>query len=255
MTTYTLVQADPTPPTVEQLKRAFAFTDSLRAPDAAKLAHEACGLLLKNLTYDNAYRVQCALKEDGIATEIVEPATLPTLPESRLVRRMEFTDAALMVFDLLGRASPVAWDQLAVIGAGAVGHFELTTTHTEEKVVVFSPIRGIHRKTVSETTHKLGTDRQLLLELLPTAGDRRLQIEGKGFLFGYCFNRPELDLEAKFALLVQGIVEHAPKAIRNRGAEALARQLPIAEYSSKGALNDELVWLLWRQQRAGAGPA
>jgi hypothetical protein len=254
MTTYTLVQADPTAPTVDQLKRAFAFTDSLRAPDAAKLAHEARGLLLKNLTYDNAYRVQCALREDGVATEIVEPQALPILPESKLTRRMEFSDAALLVFDVLGRTTPVAWSELAVVAAGAVGHFELSVTHTEERVITFSPVRGFHPKTISETQHVLETERQLVLELLVNGAQRRFQVEGKGFLFGYSFNHPELNLEAKFALLVQMIVERAPQAIRNRGAEQLANRSPIEDYASKGALHDELVWLLWRQERAARGP-
>jgi hypothetical protein len=251
MTTYILVQAETAAPTVDQLKRAFAFTDCLRAADAAKLAHEARGLLLKNLTYDNAYRVQCALKEDGIATEIVEPRALPTLPESRLIRRLEFTDAALMIFDVLGRATPVAWDQVALVAAGAVGHFELITTHTEEQVTGFSPIRGFHQKKVSETQHVLETERQLVLELLLIGGERRFQVEGRGFLFGYSFNRPELNPEQKFALLVQMIVEHAPQAIRNRGAGQLANHEPIEDYASKGTLNDEIVWLLWRQRRSG----
>jgi len=249
MTTYTLVQADTTAPTVDQLKRAFTFTDCLRDADAAKLAHEARGILLRNLTYDNAYRVQCALKEDGVATEIVEPQALPPLPESKLTRRLEFSDAALLVFDVLGRAAPVEWSQLAVIAAGAVGHFEVSVTHTEERVIGFSPTRGLHPKTVVETQHVLETQRQLLLELLVTGGDRRFQIEAKGFLFGYCFNRPELSLEERFTLLVQILVERAPQAIRNQGTAALAGGAPVAEYASKGTLNDELVWLLWRKGR------
>jgi hypothetical protein len=253
MTTYTLVQADTDAPTVDQLKRAFAFTDCLRAPDAAKLAHEACGILLKHLSYDNAYRVHCALKEDGVATEILDSAALPPLPDSRLTRRLELSDPALLVYDVLGRATPVEWNRLDLIAAGAVGHFEVNVTHTEERVMTFSPLRGFHPKTVSETQHVLETERQLLLELLTEGGERRFHLEAKGFLFGYCFNRPELGLEEKFGLLARLILERAPHALRNRGAEALARQLPVVEYASKAALHDEIVWWRWHRQRtAGA---
>jgi hypothetical protein len=251
MTTYVLVQAGPTTPTVDHLKRAFAFTDSLRAPDATKLAHEAHGILLKNLTYDNAYRVQCALKEDGIATEILESQALPSLPDPRLTRRLEFTDPALMIYDVLGRTTPVAWHELTVVAAGAVGHLEITITHSEEQVMTFSPIRGFHPKTVSETEHVLETKPQLLLEFLAQGRPCRFQVEAKGFLFGYCFNRPELSLEEKFVQLVQMILERAPQAIRNRGAQALVNGAGIETYTSKTALHDELVWLLWWKDQAG----
>jgi hypothetical protein len=254
MTTYALLLAGTTAPTVEQLKRAFAFTDSLRAADATKVAHEVHGILLKNLTYDNAYRVQCALREDGVETEILEPQALPALPDFKLTRRLEFTDAALMVFDALGRSTPVEWGQLAVVAAGAVGHFEMTVTHTEEEVLTFSPIRGFRPQTVSETEHVLETRPQLMLELLVNGPQRRFQIEARGFLFGYCFKRPELSLEEKFVLLVQMIVERAPQAVRNWGAEAMVTGVGIESYASKVALQDEMVWLLWRMNHPGQSP-
>jgi hypothetical protein len=253
MTTYSLVLAGTTAPTVEQLTRAFAFTDALRSPDAAKLAHEVRGILLKNLTYDVAYRVQAALREDGVATEILESQALPTLPESKLTRRLEFTDTALMVYDVLGRATPIEWSALAVVAAGAVGHYEVTTTRTEEQVITFSPIRGFRPQTVSETAHTVESKPQLLLDLLVSEGQRRFQVEAKGFLFGYCFNRPELTLEEKFVLLVQMIVERAPHAARNWGAEAMVTGVGIESYASKVALQDEMVWLLWWMCRPKPG--
>jgi len=253
MTTYTLVQADAAVPTVDQLKRAFAFTDCLRDADAAKLALEAHGILLKNLTYDVAYRIQCALREDDVATEILEAQALPTLPEFKLTRHLEFTDPALMVYDLLGRATTVEWSQLAVVAAGAVGHLEITVTHLEEQVMTFNLIRGSRPKAVSETEHVVESKPQLVLELLVDGAQHRFQVEAKGFLFGYCFNRPELSLEEKFALLVQMIVERAPQAIRNWGAEALVNGSGIESYASKTALHDELVWLLWWKNREGQG--
>ena len=249
MTSYTLVQAGITSPTVEQLKRAFAFTDSLRAPDAAKLANEARGVLLRNLTYDNAYRVQCALKEDGVPTEVLESSALPALPQSKSTRRLEFTDDALMIYDVLGRAATIEWSQLTLIAAGAVGHFEITVTHSEEQVMTFSPIRGFHPRTVSETEHVLELKPQLVLELLVNDAQRRFLVEAKGFPFGYCFNRPELSLPEKFTLLVQMIAERAPQAIRNWGAEALVNGSGIETYAHKTVLHDELIWLLWQRER------
>jgi hypothetical protein len=253
MTTYSLVLAGTMAPTVEQLTRAFAFTDSLRSPDASKLAHEVHGILLKNLTYDNAYRVQCALKEDGVATEILDSQALPILPEFKLTRRLEFGEDALMVYDVLGRAIPVAWNHLAVIAAGAVGHYEITTTRTEERVMTFSPIRGFRPQMVSETEHTMESKPQLLLDLLVSEGPRRFQVEAKGFLFGYCFNRPELSLEEKFVLLVQMVVERAPHAARNWSTEAMVTGAGIESYASKVALQDEMVWLLWRMSRPKPG--
>jgi len=244
--TCTLVQLDAAP-TADQLKRAFKQVKNLTEADATKLANEACGLLVKNLSRNDAATLQLALRSEGVPTEIVETAQLPRLPDAKFVRRLEFQPQALGVYDPLGRAVPVDWQHLSLISAGAVRHFGVSQTRTEEVVQSFSPVRGFHAKTVTDVRHKIEDDAKIVIDIFLARGAARFQIEAESFLFRYLFDRAELNLAQKAGLLVQMLAQRAPQAFVNRGAAALRDNVPgAAAYASKAALFDESIWLLWR---------
>jgi hypothetical protein len=245
-----LVQAGSLAPSADQLKRAFKSLKALTDADAVKLANDACGILLKNLSLDDAGRLQLALKNEGIAAEIVDAGQLPKLPDAKFIRRMEFQPESLTIYDPLGRAVPVPWQHLSLVSAGSVRHFGMTATRTEKKVTSFDPIRGMHTKVVTDVRHKVEDDSALLLDLFLTGGAMRFQIEAGAFQFKYCFDRPELNLVQKAGLLVQMLARSAPQAGLNRGATALRDGAPDgAIYASKAALFDESTWLVWRMAR------
>lgn len=247
--TCTLVQLD-TAPTADQLRRAFKQVKSLTEADATKLANEACGLLVKNLSRDDAASLQLALRSEGVPTEIIETAQLPRLPDAKFVRRLEFQPQTLAVYDPLGRAVPVDWQHLSLISAGSVRHFGVSKTRTEEVVRSFSPVRGLHAKTVTDVRHKVEDDARIVMDIFLARGAARFQIEAESFLFKYVFDRPELNLAQKVGLLVQMLAQQAPQAFVNRGAAALRDHRPgAAAYASKAALFDESIWLLWRMTR------
>ena len=85
-------------------------------------------------------------------TEVVEASQLPTLPEAKFVRRIEFQAPALMIYDQLGRAAPVPWDQLALLAAGGVRHFGMSATRKEQTVNTFDPIRGFRTSWPTQLT-------------------------------------------------------------------------------------------------------
>lgn len=245
----TLVQLDAAP-TVDQLKRAFKLVKTFTEADATKLANEACGLLVKNLSRDNATTLQLALRSEGVPTEIVEPGQLPGLPDAKFVRRLEFQPQALTIYDPLGRAVPVDWQHLCLVSAGAVRHFGVSKTRTEEVVHGFDPVRGFHAKVVTDVRHKIEDNARIVIDIFLAQGTMRFQIEAESFLFKYSFDRPELNLPQKAGLLVQMLTQQAPQARVNRGAAALRDNTPgAAAYASKAALFDESVWLLWRMTR------
>ena len=125
---YCLLQADSVAPTVDQLKRAFKSLKTLTEADAIKLAREACGILMKNLSLEAAGALQYALRGQGVATDLIDSAQLPNLPGAKLVHRLEFQPQALAVFDPLGRVVPVPWEHVALISAGIVRHFGMSAT-------------------------------------------------------------------------------------------------------------------------------
>src|SRR5437763_1204610 len=72
---YCLLQADSVAPGADQLKRAFKSLKTLTGADAVKLANDACGVLVKNLSHEDAGLLQHALQSEGVPTEIVEAVT------------------------------------------------------------------------------------------------------------------------------------------------------------------------------------
>ncbi len=244
---YCLLQTDVVAPAAEQLKRAFRTLKTLTEADAIKLARESCGILMKNLSLEDARTVQRALQGQGVATDLLDAHHLPKLPDAKFVRRIEFQPQALAVFDPLGRAVPVPWQHLALVSAGTVRHFGVSATRTEETVNTFDPIRGFRTKVVTDLRHKVEDNTNLLLDIFLSGGVMRFQIEAASFAFKYCFDRPELNLPQKLGLLLQMLAEHAPHAVLNRGATGLREgKLENAAYASKAALFDESIWLLWR---------
>jgi len=247
---YCLVQTDFAVPPAEQLRRAFRSLETLTEADAVKLANEACGILAKNLSTQDASRLQRALAAEGVPTEIVDAAQLPKLPDVKFVRRLEFQPQGLLIYDPLGRTVPVPWQHVALIAAGTVRHFGVSATQTEETVKTFDPIRGFRTKVVTDRRHKIEQDTRLLLDIFLTGGTIRFEIEAETFMFKYCFDRPDLNLAQKLGLLIQMLARNAPHALMNRGAVAL-RDGPTgsATHASKAALFDECSWWLWQMIR------
>lgn len=250
---YLIVQSDTTTPTAGQLKRAFKTIRTMTDADAVKLANDAYGVLVKDLSLEDASTLQRALQTEGIATELLEPGRLPRLPDAKFVRRLEIQPHAMTIYDPLGRAVPVPWAHVQLIAAGTVRDFDVNETREKERVVRFDPIRGLHARTVTDVRHKVESDMKHLLDIILTGGVMRFQIEAASFMFKYVFDEPGLDLSQKFALLIQHLARQAPQALLNRGAYLLRENSPERlVYANKAFFFEESAWLLWRFGAASA---
>ncbi|MBU6398701.1 MAG: hypothetical protein KGS61_00150 [Verrucomicrobia bacterium] len=242
-----LLLTDPAPPDVERLKRAFRSLKSRTEADAVKLARDASGILVRNLSVEEAQVLRGALAAEQVPVAVVDTAQLPALPAPKAIRRAELQAEALAIYDLLGRAVPVAYGEIVLLAAGVVRRLGLTTRRTEQKTLTYAPIRGIHTKKVTDVRHQVEDLTDIRLDLVLRGAATRYQIDASTFLFKHCFDRPELDSTGKLALLVQLLAERAPQATLNRGATALREGQPAgAAYVSKAALDDESIWHLWR---------
>jgi hypothetical protein len=253
---FAVLQKSPGSPSIDALKRVFSSFIHLTDADAVRLAVNAQGILMRQLDRDAARAFHRALETEGIAAAMVPESELPRLPEAKSLRRVELSPEALIVHDLLGRHTAVNWNDIALVAAGAVRHFELARMETERTELRFSAVYGVGSKKVKETAHKVETDFKLVLELVLGAGTTRYQIDAAEFPFKYVIDRPELSVSEKFVWLVREICRNAPSAIFNYGARALHKGSDVMpEYASRQMLADEMVWLLWSSSIKHTGNA
>ena len=252
---FVIALTEPTFPTSDQLKRAFRAVKRFTDADAMKAANDACGILVKNLSIDDARALQQGLHAVGVGSEVVDFSQLPRLADPRFLRRMEFQEQALVIQDPLGRSVPVPWGGFNLISAGSVRHFGIAAERTEKTEVKFDAVRGMRVRTVSDVRHKVEAGMPFLIDLFVAGGAMRFQIEADSFQFKHCFDHPDWDIARKVGLLALMLTQHAPQAMVNRGATALLNNdFDNAAYPSKTALFEESIWLFWRAARCGASP-
>ena len=82
-------------PDVEKLKRAFRSVRCLAESDAHTLAEDAFGILVKNLSANDAMTLQGALQAEGVESAVVLQTDLPQLPPIKFVHQMDCLPEAL----------------------------------------------------------------------------------------------------------------------------------------------------------------
>src|SRR6185503_5743688 len=117
---YAVLQTDLNPPAIDRLQRAFKSVPGLTAGDAFIIGRDAFGILVKDLSEEQAATLRGTLRIEGVETEIVEHSLLPALPPTHFVRQMECTPENLLIFDPLGRPFTLEWQHVMCIAAGAV---------------------------------------------------------------------------------------------------------------------------------------
>ena len=128
---YAVLQKDSDRPVADQMRRAFRSFSTLTDADAVRLAANAQGILLRHLGADEARAFHRALLAEGVAAALVAENDLELLPASKSLHRLSLTEQSLEVYDLLGRAKPIRWDEIALVAAGSVRHVEIIVTPNE----------------------------------------------------------------------------------------------------------------------------
>jgi len=242
----TLMQRDLEVPDVEKLARAFRVLPELTSLDAQTAANDAYGILWRGLDPDKAGRLQTALREQGVETEVVDEADLPALSPGRIVRRIELLDGLLNVHDPMGRVTPLALNQVLLIAAGNVRvreHKKVKSTLEESA----SHAAGGTYDLLSEGRTRETEVEYLMLELFLVGGPMRFSFAMDEFAFDYLGARLSDDRAINFMFLIQDLERNAPHASLNRGAFFACQKPPyLFSYPSKQTFNEELIWMLWR---------
>jgi len=248
-------QTEVQPPAIEQLKRAFGKIPGLTAYDANKYCQETFGMIARNFTGEQATVLQAALAAEGIETEVVEETRLPALPAGKMVRRVEITPQALMIYDPVGQKFPLEWGHVMVIAAGKVSVAEFMRVREEREASNYD-LSNLNRrnqrqpKKITEYTSKEKQREQYLLEIILSRAVMRYGIEADRFDFGCLGERAKTDEAGDFCLLVRELAKRAPQAALNRGARAMvAGPGASVSYKSRNILNEEMIWQLWRMSQ------
>lgn len=241
--------------------------------DAGPVARDAFGILVKQLESEEALALQAALWREGVETDVVDQAVLPSLPASRWFRRVAARESGFVGCDPYDRELILPWDSLALVSAGLVQSTEL--------IRPASPARDSHGPGLSwdlgalldypgfhaglhlggspglRQAHTPATPRERSVwrwtaDLFLAGGTARFSVRADQvhFLDG----RPpgETDRLTAFLELLRVVATRARRAVLNRVAFALREgQTDTIAYPSRNAYQEELVWLLWRLKQAG----
>src|ERR1700740_182244 len=103
---YAVVQQGLDTPSTEQLRRAFGGVDGLTEMDALALGKEPIGIFARGFELSLATALKDSLIKEGVAAEVLEDASLPQLPETHALSRVDCTPDALVVYDSIGCFAP-----------------------------------------------------------------------------------------------------------------------------------------------------
>lgn len=249
---YAVLLRDGGTPQAEQIRRAFRSFSHLTDADAVRLAANAQGILLRHLSADEARAFHRALQAEGVAAALVHESELELLPRSKALHRVSLTEPALEIYDLHGQPSPVGWDEIVLVAAGAVPHVELGVRQPERTTTKLDSFFGVRPKANVASRHTVAAQSQLILEMVLAGGAGRYELNAAQFPFKYAVDRPDFSTLQKFVWLVREIGHRAKRAILNRGAADVRDGVELARgYPSRQAFVDEMTWLLWNVKRHG----
>jgi len=259
---YAILQKSLEIPPVSALRKAFKTVRCLTDVDAHTLANDAYGILVKNLSAEDASTLHLALKSQGVETEILPDPLLPKVPSTKFVKRVECGDDALLIFDPLGRKFPVVWGHVMLIALGNVLVMETTRREKLREQSLsdhfFSSQTIYHRHQANPVTREVSYQEErrtrTQLEIVLTRGVARYSIQlddCPDLLFRCLGERRKDDVVEDTRTLIRDIRRRAPHALSNRGAFLLDQgEGKIFDYPSKNAFFEEIRWMLWKSARA-----
>ena len=244
------------PPTAEQLREAFRSVPGLTAADAQILRANAFGILVRRFTPENAAKLCATLAAQGYEAEVVDEAALPALPQTRFVQRLDCTAEALLVYDLVGRAVPLAWNDVVMVAAGRVKLMEIVRKVVTDPVVHYDGHGMPHGGEETRAEYKEERNFHLLLEIVTTRPVARISAQADRLNFMALGERKTPRLPDNFTLLTRDILRATPDATVNSGAYYIRENAErFFDYPSKNAFFEEITWLLWRLKQSGVALA
>jgi hypothetical protein len=244
---YVLVQASSESPATDKLQRALQVLPSLTEYDINIMARNAFGILVRNLSAEQANLVAQSLAREGVETEKLPEKELPSLPPIKVVRQIACTREALILHDPYGRPFPLPWQHVWLLAAGNVRVQEFKQVRTERRVS-YTDENGMPQDEVQvDWSTREQSNCACMLEVVVTRAGLRYSVTvDKNFLERYLGDRFNGEVASGFSLVVEDLSSYAPGSMLNRGALSLRDEARLLDYPSKNAFYDEMIWMLWK---------
>jgi len=244
---YAILQKTLSPPSVDQLARAFRSLPDLTNSDARILAKDAFGILTSGLSHDQATILRQALAAEGVETEVVDEQDLFALPPLNRLRKADCLPSSLVIYDTLGRPTNLDWSHVILVAAGSVSLTESRRIERGRIAYQLSGLGGAIPYTVTDVSTKEERDFHLLLEIFLDVAPIRSRVDARQFRYDYLGPRLQTNSVRNFVLLVSDLAEHATRASLNRGAQSIYEDLAKTfRYPTRHAFEEESIWLLWK---------
>lgn len=252
--TFAILQKELVMPDLERLKRAFRVSPYLRDLDAQNVASDAHGILLRGLDEENADALVAALRAEGVEIELVREGLLPVLQVGRVTKRITFAKGYFVAYDAMDRYTEVSWRDVAFLAAGYVRLDDARKHRTAKEE---AQLRAVSAQPADEHHVIRAGDQEryhMVLEIFLRDGAAHYNVVADEFLFDEEAGCESWDLSMRFVTLVRELAARAPHAGLNRGAlKAVGEPPELFPYGSRGAFNEEIVWMLWKIAQLKAG--
>ena len=104
--------------------------------------------------------------------------------------------------------------------------------------------------TTNEARRREQLSHHLVREIILTRSVQRFSITADKFNFSYLGERRTKSLPTNFTLLVRDLIQFAPHATLNHGAQLLRdNAAEVWSYPSKNAFTEEIIWMLWQMKK------
>lgn len=238
---------------IDDLKQASTFVPSVAQADCHRIGRDLFGIVETKLSYDDAVAFQVALEHFRFPTEIVPDADLPRLSDPQIKRGIRFGDGLLTAVDGMGREESFPLAEVQFAGGGFCEAVRVKT----ERRMDWNPHRGTSRQTADINPifimrkHERETrEPEFHFELFLSCAPYRLQfLAHKESLFRYDGTLLRFQQREQFLQILQRLASILPSNFLSLGFLA-ARKGKAFSYPSKGAIEEEIVWHLYRRLRA-----
>jgi hypothetical protein len=249
------------PDTVEHdvFARAFRGVPGFTSVDANRVGHPECGMLVRNLSLEQATALQSNLKAAGTDAEIVSQAALPVLPDGKVVRCLQCSPEVLEVRDCLQHSTGIGRKDVKLLAAGSVRIATFPRQRTEKQEVradmihiPFHPaplmIPVMRSETRLQYVEREAEQWVLRAEIISPVVEQRFIIESENFDYSCLGPAMTHDLATNFCLLIRELAGKYSPPILSRGVTSILADPPeFSYYPNIDAFHNELVWLRWRE--------
>jgi hypothetical protein len=260
--TYAILQKRLEPIDFTTVATILVQSGGLVQADATRLARQARGILMENLSEAEARQIGQALVEQGLAVFGVRQTDLPELSHPEPLHNADCRSEGFVTQDQFGHQTRHAWSEIAVIACGRwretqekLERVSTSSGAADVAMVALVGVPGLALGTSTTIRHRTVESRPLVVDLFLREPPGHYRIDSQHFNYDYLGDRREPGSAANFRLLVNDLLTHATQSRVNDAARAAAAgDLSVVNYAQRQMFENECRWHLYQARRSQAAP-